>query len=94
MALAMTIRRLGMGDLTVHGASATGRGMLASISRWRKHCLAHAVGNAVTQAYLRTTMIERRRPVIWASFVTGESSAMVLPMAIQAAKRRGSAAKR
>jgi hypothetical protein len=38
-------------------------------------CLAHAIGNAVTRAYLRTTMIERRRKVMadWAAFLAGES---------------------
>jgi integrase len=38
-------------------------------------CLAHAVGNAVTRAYLRTTMLERRQKVLmdWAAFLSGES---------------------
>jgi hypothetical protein len=40
-------------------------------------CLAHAVGNAVVQAYQRSSMLERRRPVMqaWASFLTGEDEA-------------------
>ena len=34
-------------------------------------CLAHAVGNAVVQAYQRSSMLERRRPVMqaWAAFL-------------------------
>ncbi len=36
-------------------------------------CLAHANGNATVQAYMRTTMLERRREVMadWAEFLTG-----------------------
>jgi hypothetical protein len=39
-------------------------------------CLAHQVGNAVVQAYQRSSMLERRRPVLaaWATFVTGKTS--------------------
>jgi hypothetical protein len=38
-------------------------------------CFAHAVGNAVTRAYLRTTMLERRRTVMtdWAAMLADES---------------------
>jgi hypothetical protein len=38
--------------------------------------LAHAVGNWVTRAYLRTTMLERRRKVMadWAAFLAGEGT--------------------
>jgi hypothetical protein len=44
--------------------------------------LAHAVGNAVTQAYLRTTMRERRRKVMadWAALLAGESEPKVVPL--------------
>ena len=44
-----------------------------------EQCLAHAVGSSVTRAYLRTTMIERRRKVMadWATFLAGESDAEV-----------------
>jgi hypothetical protein len=39
-----------------------------------EQCLEHAVGNSVTQAYLRTTVLERCRKVMtdWAAFLTGE----------------------
>jgi hypothetical protein len=42
-----------------------------------ENCLAHAVGNKVTRAYLRTTMVARRRKVMadWAAFLAGESAA-------------------
>jgi hypothetical protein len=45
--------------------------------------LAHAVGNAVTRAFLRTTMLERRRKVMadWAALLAGESDeAKVVPL--------------
>jgi hypothetical protein len=37
---------------------------------------AHAVGNSVTRAYLRTTMLERRRKVMadWPAFLAGGSA--------------------
>ena len=44
--------------------------------------LAHAVGNAVTRAYLRTTMLERCRKVMadWAALLAGETDeAKVVP---------------
>lgn len=41
-----------------------------------EQCLAHAVGNSVTRAYLRTTMLERRRKVIvdWAAFLRARAT--------------------
>ena len=35
-------------------------------------CLSHRIGSAVSRAYNRTTMTERRRPIMtaWANFVT------------------------
>ena len=40
-------------------------------------CLAHAVGNAVMRAYLRSAMVARRREVMadWAAFLAGEGAA-------------------
>jgi len=44
--------------------------------------LRHRVGSAVTCAYLRTSLLELRRPVMqaWASFLSGEADANVVPM--------------
>ena len=49
--------------------------------------LRHRVGSAVTRAYLRTSMLELRRPVMQAraSLMSGEADANVVPM------RRGAA---
>ena len=42
-------------------------------------CLAHAVGNAVVQAYQRSSMLERRRPIMqaWADFLTDKVDAKI-----------------
>jgi integrase len=85
MALAMTMRRLGAGDHTVHGFRsafrdwAGERGVEFEIA---EQCLAHQVGSAVTRAYLRTTMVERRRPVMeaWARFLEGETAGNVVTL--------------
>jgi hypothetical protein len=39
-------------------------------------CLAHVVGNSVVQAYQRSSMLERRRPLMesWSRYVTSETS--------------------
>jgi integrase len=86
MAMTMTMRRLGVKEFTVHGFRSSFRdwagdhGVEFDVA---EQCLAHKVVNAVTQAYLRTTMVARRRPVMeaWASFLlTGKSAgAKVVP---------------
>jgi hypothetical protein len=44
--------------------------------------LAHAIGSNVTRSYLRTSMLERRRPVLasWASFVCDETGDNVIEL--------------
>ena len=44
--------------------------------------LAQTIGSYVTRAYLRTSMLELRRPVLasWAAFVTGEADSNVVPL--------------
>ena len=80
--LSLALRRLGT-DATTHG-------MRASFRMWAadqgiafevaEQCLAHTVGSAVVQAYQRSSMLERRRPVMdaWASFVTPKPDAKVV----------------
>ena len=43
-------------------------------------CLAHTVGNAVVQAYQRSSMLERRRPIMaaWAAYVCGSDASNVV----------------
>jgi integrase len=80
MALTMTMRRLGEGEYTVHGFRSAFRDWAAEHGvddSVAEQCLAHKIGTVVTRAYLRTTVLERRRKVMadWAAFLTGESAA-------------------
>lgn len=85
MSMTMTMRRGGDGDWTVHGMRSAARSWMADNSvefELAEACLAHTVGNAVAQAYQRSSMLERRRPVMqaWASFLTGETNSKVVPL--------------
>lgn len=76
--LKKTMRRLGAGKFTVHGFRSSFRDWAGDTGiefEVAEACLAHAVGNSVTRAYLRTTMLERRRKVMadWAAFLGGET---------------------
>ena len=55
-----------------------------------EQCLAHTVGSAVVQAYQRSSMLERRRPVMdaWADHVTGKTSDNVVPIKAGAPLKR------
>ena len=80
MSMAMLLRRMGV-EFTVHGFRSAFRNWAAEQAvpfEVAESCLAHSVGNAVTQAYLRTTMTERRRPIMieWARHVLGEPAAV------------------
>jgi integrase len=83
MALAMTMRRLDAGEYTVHGFRSAFRDWAADHGvdfDVAEQCLAHSIGNSVTRAYLRTTMLARRRPAMqaWATFVAGEGETATL----------------
>jgi integrase len=75
------------------GAGATTHGMRACFRSWcadhgiardlAEQCLAHVTGNAVEQAYNRTDLLERRRPIMasWAKFCAVSSiPAAVIPI--------------
>jgi integrase len=80
-ALDQVLRRRGAADWTVHGMRTSFRTWCSDIAHVEfelaEACLSHAVGNAVSQAYNRTSMLERRRPIMqaWASFLSGEADA-------------------
>jgi len=74
MSLKMRMRGLGAGEWTPHGMRSAARSWMADNGvefELAEACLAHTVGNAVVQAYQRSSMLERRRPVMqaWASFL-------------------------
>jgi integrase len=78
MAFAMLLRRMGASDITTHGFRSSARSWMADHGvpfEVAESCLAHTTGNSVVQAYQRSDMLGRRRPVLeaWADFVTGEA---------------------
>jgi integrase len=84
MALAMVMRRMGV-DATTHGFRSSARSWMADQGvafELAEAALAHQVGNAVVQAYQRSSMLERRRPILaaWADFATGSSADNVVPL--------------
>jgi integrase len=91
MALTTRMRSLGARQFTVHGFRSSFRDWAADHGvefEVAEQCLALKVGNAVTQAYLRTTMLERRRKVMqaWADYLDGkDAAATVVPF--QSARR-------
>ena len=74
MALAMLLRRMGV-DFTVHGFRTSFRTWCSDVAHAEfevaEQCLSHRVGNDVSRSYNRTSMLERRRPIMtaWANFV-------------------------
>jgi integrase len=91
--MAMTLRRLGV-DATVHGMRSAARSWMADQGvafELAEAALAHTVGNAVVQAYQRSSMLERRRPVLaaWAKFLSGaEDNVVVIKRRVRAPHRR------
>jgi integrase len=84
MALAMLLRRMNV-DVTAHGFRTSFRTWCSDVAHAEfevaEQCLSHRVGSAVSRAYNRTSMLERRRPLMqaWADFVTGETGGNVVP---------------
>jgi integrase len=74
MAMAMVLRRMKRGDLTVHGFRSTFRDWAAERTNYPAHvvemALAHAVENKVEAAYRRGDLFEKRRRLMkeWATF--------------------------
>jgi len=84
MALAMLLRRMNI-NVTAHGFRTSFRTWCSDVAHAEfeiaEMCLSHRVGSAVSRAYNRTSMLERRRPLMqaWADFVTGKTSDNVVP---------------
>ena len=85
MALAMLLRRMSV-DFTVHGFRTSFRTWCSDVFHAEfeiaEMCLSHRVGSAVSRAYNRTSMLERRRPIMqaWSDHVTGKTSDNVVPI--------------
>jgi hypothetical protein len=54
-------------------------------------CLSHRVGSAVSRAYNRSDMFERRRPVMaqWAAYLDGETETAAKVVSIGTRRKRG-----
>ena len=84
MAMAALMKRMGVAA-TVHGFRSSFRmwaGDTGVDFETAERALAHTVGNKSSQSYNRTTLLERRRPVMndWANYVCGETGDSVVPL--------------
>jgi integrase len=76
MAMAMTLRRMGHDDITVHGFRSTFRDWAAEQTHHQNHvvekALAHTIGDKVEAAYRRGELLAKRRELMtdWASYCT------------------------
>ena len=76
MAFLMLLRRMGRGDLTVHGFRATFKTWASERTSFQNEIveasLAHTIGGKVEQAYLRGDLFDKRRRLMqqWATFCT------------------------
>ena len=88
MALLMTLRRMGRGDLTAHGFRSSLRTWAAERSQFPRQVVefraAHVIGNKVEAAYQRGDLFEKRRRLMdaWAKYCAGAESvgASVIPL--------------
>jgi len=87
MAMMMTLRRMGRGDLTVHGFRSSFRDWAAERtdfpSEVAEMALAHAVSSKVEAAYRRGDLFQKRRQLMdtWSRFCTVSAPAAVASIA-------------
>lgn len=78
MSMLMLLRRMGRGDLTVHGFRSSFRDWAGEASGAPREvaeaALAHQIGSEAERAYARSDLLERRRDLMtrWAAFLTSE----------------------
>jgi integrase len=81
MAMMMTLRRMGRGDLTVHGFRSSFRDWAAECTDFpgevAEMALAHAVSDKVEAAYRRGDLVQKRRQLLdaWARFCAAPTTA-------------------
>ena len=88
MAMTSVLRRMGHGDITVHGMRSTFRDWAAECTNYPNHvvemALAHVVGDKVEAAYRRGDLLAKRKQLAeaWARFCTSPpvAGATVVPM--------------
>lgn len=83
MALQMALRRMGRGDITVHGFRSTFRDWAADRTSYaREVCeaaLAHQVGSKVEAAYRRSDLFDKRRGLmeLWSRYLAEEAADVI-----------------
>jgi integrase len=87
MAMIMLLRRMGHGDLTVHGFRSTFRDWAAEATNHPREiaekALAHVVGDETERSYQRGDLLEKRRRLMndWATFCARSAAlAEVVPI--------------
>jgi integrase len=74
MSMAMLLRRMGRGEITVHGFRSTFRDRAAEATAFPRDiaeaALAHSIGDQTERAYLRSDILEKRRELMiaWGRF--------------------------
>jgi integrase len=85
MALAMLLRRMGV-EATAHGFRTSFRTWCSDVAHVpfevAEARLSHRIGSAVSRAYARSDMLERRRPVMaaWQGYIDGKDAANVVQL--------------
>jgi integrase len=83
MGMPMLLRRMGRGDLTVHGFRSTFRDWAGDETLFQREvveaALAHTVGDKAEQAYRRSDALEKRRALMtaWALFCSSQPANVV-----------------
>lgn len=79
MSMTMVLRKMDLGDLTVHGFRSTFRDWAAEETHHAnivaEQALAHVVGNAVESAYRRGDLLDKRRALMsdWATYCSSKT---------------------
>jgi len=82
----MVLRRMKVGDATVHGFRSSFRDWAGNVSNFPREvvetALAHVVGDKAEQAYRRSDALEKRRKLMeaWSAYCEPKTSANVVPM--------------
>ena len=80
MAMTLALRRMGRGDLTVHGFRSTFRTWCAERTAYSREvveaALAHVIGDKTEAAYQRGDLLEKRRRLMdaWAVYADNRAS--------------------
>jgi integrase len=85
MALEMVLRRMGVGNATVHGFRSAFRDWAAECTNFANEvceaALAHVIGNKAEAAYRRGDLFDKRRKLMeaWAAYCTVPKASKVVP---------------